>query len=41
MKYLSLKLKQLFFEIVFGMVCGQPYEGFQNIPHIPILIIHH
>jgi hypothetical protein len=32
MKYLGLKTKQLFFEIVFGMVHGWPYEGFQKFP---------
>jgi hypothetical protein len=25
-------------KIVFGMVHGHPYKGFQKIPHIPILI---
>ncbi len=29
------------FEFFFGMVHGQPYEGFQKIPHILVLIIHH
>jgi hypothetical protein len=28
-------------EIIFGMVHGWPYEGFQKIPHIPIPITHH
>jgi hypothetical protein len=28
------------FEIVFGMVHQQPYEGFQKIPHIPVSITH-
>jgi hypothetical protein len=40
MKYLGLKMKQLFFEIFFGMVHWWPYEGFQKIPHVAILIIH-
>jgi hypothetical protein len=29
------------FEIAFGMVHGQPYEGFQNILHIQVPITHH
>jgi hypothetical protein len=31
----------VFFKIVFGMVHGWPYEGFQKIPHIPIPITCH
>jgi hypothetical protein len=29
------------FEIVFGMVNGQPYEGFPKIPHIQVRITQH
>jgi len=29
------------FKIVFGMVHRSPYEGFQKIPHILLLITRH
>jgi len=29
------------FEIFFGMVHGQPYEGYQKSPHVPISIVGH
>ncbi len=28
-------------EIVFGMVHGRPYKGFETIPHVPIPITCH
>ncbi len=37
----KLQNEIIIFEIVFGMVNGWPYEEFQNILHIPILITHH
>ncbi len=38
---IRLENEVVIFEIVFKMVHGQPYKGFQKIPLIPILITHH
>ncbi len=36
-----LQIDAIIYGILFGMVYGQPYEGFQQIPHIVDLISHH
>ncbi len=38
---IRLENEVVIFKIVFGMVHGQPYKGFQKIPLIPILITCH
>jgi hypothetical protein len=40
-KWNSYKMEVIIFVIVFGMVHGWPYEGFQKLPHTPISIICH
>ncbi len=42
LKYEVIRLENevVIFKIVFGIVHGWPYEGFQKIPHIQVLITH-
>jgi hypothetical protein len=40
-KKVKREKKKVIFEIVFEMVHGQPYKGFQKNAHIPVPIIWH